>query len=202
MGLQGNRAPHLQPGLFRQNRPHGSGACGLESPRARLQRPVETVLECHDPTQGNQQGNDTGSQYRSAIYTFNPQHLQRPWPAKTPIRQPSTPRATGPSPRKFWLRPFISPRTTTSNIWPNQAAAYCSAMPADAAWRPVPTTCSSRCGKVRLVDQSLHAPIRQRPHSARQLNQACGLATAQSAQTIRSTDIPKPAETNTAVTWV
>ena len=37
---------------------------------------LKLFWECHDPTQGNRQGNDTGSQYRSAIYTFNPEHLQ------------------------------------------------------------------------------------------------------------------------------
>jgi peptide-methionine (S)-S-oxide reductase len=33
---------------------------------------LKTFWEAHNPTQGNQQGNDVGSQYRSAIYTTRP----------------------------------------------------------------------------------------------------------------------------------
>jgi len=32
---------------------------------------LKTFWEAHDPTQGMRQGNDVGTQYRSAIYTFN-----------------------------------------------------------------------------------------------------------------------------------
>ena len=34
---------------------------------------LKIFWESHDPTQGMQQGNDVGTQYRSAIYTFSPE---------------------------------------------------------------------------------------------------------------------------------
>jgi peptide-methionine (S)-S-oxide reductase len=34
---------------------------------------LKLFWESHDPTQGMRQGNDTGTQYRSAIYTFSPE---------------------------------------------------------------------------------------------------------------------------------
>lgn len=37
---------------------------------------LKLFWENHDPTQGDRQGNDTGSQYRSAIYTFSPEQAE------------------------------------------------------------------------------------------------------------------------------
>ena len=34
---------------------------------------LKVFWEAHDPTQGNRQGNDSGSQYRSAIYCYTPE---------------------------------------------------------------------------------------------------------------------------------
>ena len=38
---------------------------------------LKLFWECHDPTQGDRQGNDMGSQYSSAIYTTNENQLEK-----------------------------------------------------------------------------------------------------------------------------
>ena len=43
----------------------------FDSEQTSLAQILETFWERHDPTQGMRQGNDLGTQYRSAIYTFS-----------------------------------------------------------------------------------------------------------------------------------
>ncbi len=38
---------------------------------------LQVFWESHNPTQGMRQGNDTGTQYRSAIFTFGPEQLSQ-----------------------------------------------------------------------------------------------------------------------------
>jgi peptide-methionine (S)-S-oxide reductase len=42
----------------------------------RYEQLLAVFWEAHDPTQGMRQGNDRGSQYRSAIYCTSPEQLQ------------------------------------------------------------------------------------------------------------------------------
>ncbi len=48
---------------------------------------LKLFWECHDPTQGNRQGNDSGSQYRSAIYTTDNNQLIKAIESKKSYQQ-------------------------------------------------------------------------------------------------------------------
>ena len=56
---------------------------------------LETFWEIHDPTQGMRQGNDVGTQYRSAIYTTSAQQLAAAESSKAMFQEQLTAKGYG-----------------------------------------------------------------------------------------------------------
>ena len=86
---------------------------------------LRVFWESHDPTQGMRQGNDVGTQYRSAVHTTDAEQTARGGGL--------APRVPG-APRRGRLRPdhdgdprgagrSTTPRTTTSSTWPRTRTA-------------------------------------------------------------------------------
>jgi peptide-methionine (S)-S-oxide reductase len=48
---------------------------------------LRVFWESHDPTQGMRQGNDVGTQYRSAIYTYSPEQLRQAEASRAEFQQ-------------------------------------------------------------------------------------------------------------------
>jgi peptide-methionine (S)-S-oxide reductase len=66
---------------------------------------LKTFWESHDPTQGMRQGNDAGTQYRSAIYTGTPAQREAAEASKAAFAQALSSRGYGPITTEIGDRP-------------------------------------------------------------------------------------------------
>lgn len=62
---------------------------------------IAKAFEAHDPTQGYRQGNDVGTQYRSAIYTTTPEQARRAQEIADAYAPKLADAGLGPSPRRL-----------------------------------------------------------------------------------------------------
>ena len=78
---------------------------------------VKAFFEFHDPTQGMRQGNDVGTQYRSAVYTLSDEQAETAKRLRGGLRAAAAcSAATARSPpRSSRRRRTTTPRTTTSS---------------------------------------------------------------------------------------
>ena len=95
---------------------------------------LKLFWECHDPTQGNRQGNDTGSQYRSAIYTTTEQQLLLANASKEAYQGELNQRGFGPITTEILADQqfFFAEEYHQQYLAKPGSRPYCSAMPTQA----------------------------------------------------------------------
>lgn len=84
---------------------------------------LKLFWECHDPTQGDRQGNDRGSQYRSAIYTFTDHQAELAKTSRNWYESELKKRGGNNITTEIAAdQVFLEPKSITNSIWPDQAA--------------------------------------------------------------------------------
>jgi peptide-methionine (S)-S-oxide reductase len=100
---------------------------------------LKLFWENHDPTQGMRQGNDVGTQYRSAIYCYTPEQKLAAEASRASYQDRLTAAGMDASPLRFWMRRrSTTRRITTSSISTRTptaiAASVVRASPARLGW--------------------------------------------------------------------
>ena len=92
---------------------------------------LKLFWECHDPTQGDRQGNDTGSQYRSTIYVNDPVLLKQAEASKASYQALITAQGFGPITTEIRENvPFFAAEHYHQQYLARTGSRpYCSAMP-------------------------------------------------------------------------
>ena len=94
--------------------------------RISLAQLLRTFWEEHDPTQGMRQGNDVGTQYRSAIYTTTPQQLDEVVQSRDMFTEALKARGLGPITTEIApAGPFYHAETYHQQYLAKNPAGYC-----------------------------------------------------------------------------
>ena len=108
----------VRGGVLRTDRAHRGRARRVRSDEGDLRRAAARAFwENHDPTQGMRQGNDVGTQYRSAIYVYSDEQRAAAERSRDALRGRRS-RAHGFTPITTEIRTrrrSTTPRTTTSS---------------------------------------------------------------------------------------
>lgn len=67
---------------------------------------LDQFFKMHDPTTLNRQGNDEGNQYRSAVFTNNPEQMKKAIAFKNKVDQ-----------SKAWKKPVVTEITEAKKFW-------------------------------------------------------------------------------------
>ena len=120
--------PDVRGGVQRQHRPHRGRARGVRPAATSYEEMLRLFWEGHDPTQGMRQGNDAGTQYRSAI-------CGRPRHSAPPPRSPRA-RSSRASRRRASARSRPRSRSSASSTTPRATTSSTSrrTRTATAAW--------------------------------------------------------------------
>ena len=99
--------------------------CSIPS-KISYDRLLKTFWENHDPTQGMRQGNDVGTQYRSAIYTFSDAQRNAADASKTVYQKALAAKGLGADHhRDRAVRPFYFAEDYHQQYLAKNPAGYC-----------------------------------------------------------------------------